>query len=185
MLLLAPLELAHQPAQELVQLLLFLHAQRRRHERLLLGLRAHRLLPGGAARIGELDEDAAAVVGVGQAPHEPGLLQPVEPVRHRSAREIGPLGQLPDGLAMRRPRELQVPERLPLAVGEAEVRERLVEHAAETPPQPVDPVDDALHFEIDGARQLGLLEPTVDVVALVAHRRILIQESLDVKIFEV
>jgi hypothetical protein len=41
-LLLAPLELAHQPAQERVQLLLFLRVQGGSDQRFLLGLRGRR-----------------------------------------------------------------------------------------------------------------------------------------------
>jgi hypothetical protein len=46
---------------------------------------------------------------------------------------------------------------------------------------PFDPVDDALHLEIDGAGQLSLLEPAVDVVFFFFHVRILGHKTLDVK----
>jgi hypothetical protein len=181
-LLLAPLELAHQPAQERVQLLLLLRAQRGGDQRFLLCLRADRVLPCASAGVGQLDEHAAPVVRVGDAPYEPGLLQPVEPVRHRAARELGPSGELARRLAVRRPVQLEMRKRLPLAHAQVEVGERLVEHPVEPALQAVDAVDDALDLEIDRARQLVLRQPAVDVVLLgFFHVLILDHEPLDVK----
>src|SRR4249919_3593251 len=84
--LLAALELEHQPPEQRVQLALLVLGERGGDERLLGRLGADRVLPGLAAGIGQLDENAAAVVGVRDASHEPGLLEPVDPVRHRAAR---------------------------------------------------------------------------------------------------
>ena len=39
-----------------------------------------------APSVGQLDHDAAPVLGIRQPPHEAGLLEPVEPARHRAAR---------------------------------------------------------------------------------------------------
>src|SRR5204862_4850720 len=119
------------------------------------------------AGIGQLHQDAAAVVRIGAAANEARLLELVEPVRHRAARELGPLGELPHRATVRRPGLAQVAERLPLAVGETELGQGLVERAVEAPVEAPDPLDDPLDLEIE-ARQLRpeLLEKAVDVVAL-------------------
>src|ERR1044072_4630764 len=112
--MLALLELAHQAAQERVQLLLLVVAQRRGDQRLVLGAGPERLLPDLVARVRQLDEGAAPVVRVGPAPAEPRRFEPVDAVRHRAARELGPRGQLPDRAAVWRLRLTELVQRLSL-----------------------------------------------------------------------
>ena len=131
----------------------------------------------------QLDEHAAPVVRIGDALHQAGLLETVEPVRHRAAGELGALGELARGPPVRLACKPEAVDHLPLAEAEVELAERLVGHRVEAAPQAVDPVDDALDLEID-ARQVVLREEAIDVVMLVGclgHERIFYQKSLDVK----
>jgi hypothetical protein len=170
--LLAALELEHHPPQELVELSPFPVGERGRHERLLGRLRADGVLPRSTAAIGHLHQDAATVVRVRDAADEAGLLEPVEPVRHRTARELGPLGELPRRAPVRRARLPQVAEHLPLPVREAELGEGLVERVVKALGQASDSLDDPFDLEIE-ARQLRpeLLEKAVDMVTLLSGLR--------------
>src|SRR5262245_24161010 len=75
--LLAALELAHQPAQEGVQLALLVVRQRRGEQGLVLGAGPQRLLPDLVARVRQLDQHAAPVVRVRDSRDEARLLEPV------------------------------------------------------------------------------------------------------------
>jgi hypothetical protein len=112
---LAALELPHQPAQKRVQVSLLVLRQRCGDQRLVRGLGTQPLLPLAVAFGGELDEHAAPVVRIGAALDEPGVLHPVEPVRHGAARELGALGDGAGGLSVRRAAQTKVRQNLPLA----------------------------------------------------------------------
>src|SRR4051794_27327013 len=72
----------HEPAEELVQLILLRLRQRGCDGRLLLGLDGDALLPEIAAVIGELDHDATTIVRVRQPADQVCLFHLVEPRRH-------------------------------------------------------------------------------------------------------
>src|SRR5512145_453246 len=84
-LALAAFELEHERAQKGVQLLFLFLRQRRADQGFALGLGTRRLEPLFATRLRQLDEHTPAVVRVRESLDEAGLLQPVEPIRHRSA----------------------------------------------------------------------------------------------------
>src|SRR5205823_14862540 len=155
-------------------------------ERFLPPLDADRLLVDAFALGGELDQDPAAIVRVGEAADQAGVLEAVEPVRHRAARELHqprePAGRAAVDLlfAGRQAKEL------PLRVVELELGESLVEGAVETAVESPDAVDDALDLGVEHWQPLtDRLEEAVDVVAFLGlrgHVRILDVKLLDVKL---
>ena len=146
-------------------------------------LRAEPFLPETVAFLRQLDEHAPPVVRVGDPLDEPGLLHPVEPVRHRAARKLGSLGQHARRPLERRPAEAEGCQHLPLAEPEPELLQRLVCHRSEAAPQPVDAVDDSLDLGID-TREVDAVEPPVDVISLFFHpRESLIKTLLTSRVF--
>ena len=77
------------------------------------------------ALVRELDDHAAAVVGVVEPADQATALHVVEPVRHRPGREPEPLRELPGLAAVRRPAVAEVHDELVLAVAQVERLERL------------------------------------------------------------
>src|SRR6187402_552683 len=179
------LELEHEAAQERVQLLFLPLAQRSGDQCLLGSLGARRLDPRLLAGLRDLDDDASAVVRIREALDEPGLLQTVQAIRHRTARELGALGELPRRSAERRPRATQDAEHVPLFVAQPMISKRVVMHPFEAACQAAHAVDDALDLQIEVRNVLepGGLEPTIDVVLFLCflHGHILSKKSLDVK----
>src|SRR6185437_8436676 len=170
---LAALELDHELTQQPVQLRLLVVAQRAGEERLLPRLDADRAAVGLAAVVGQLDDDLAPVARVGQAPHKARLLHPVEPVRHRPARELHALRERAGRAAIRLAGLRQRGEQLVLAELETELAERLVESAVDAPGDPGDPVDEPLDLQVEiGEHEVDRLEEPIDVVALRAPGRV-------------
>src|SRR5439155_17140668 len=95
------------------------------------------------------------------------------------ARELCLRGQL----ARRKVAVAQVAEHLVLAVREVELRQGLLEGAADTAAQPDDPVDDPLDLEVDRREAAQALEHLVYMVTLDRrfHIAILSTKFLDVK----
>src|SRR2546423_7542916 len=85
---LGALELDHHPTQQRVELFLLGNAQGGGDKRFLASLDADRLLVDALPVRGQFDQDSAPVVGIRQPPQETCLLEALEPVRHRSAREL-------------------------------------------------------------------------------------------------
>src|SRR5205085_10106226 len=134
-------ELQHQPPGEVVELLLLSLAEGGGDELLFLRLHADGPSVGLTALLGHLDQDAPAVVRVGSAADESRLLEPVDAVRHRSARELHVLAEPPRCAAERLAGLGEAAEHLVLARVETELRERLVQRAEEAATQPADAVD--------------------------------------------
>src|SRR4029077_15605863 len=116
-----------------------------------------------------------AVVRITQALYQPGLLEAVEPVGHRPARQLEALGKLARGGAARRAGlAVEVAQDLPLAPGQAVLRARLLHHPLDPSAQTHDAVDDPLDLEIEvGQLVPDRLQEVIDVVAFdgLGHRR--------------
>jgi hypothetical protein len=139
------------------------------------------------ALVGQLDVQGPAILQIGQPLHEPGLLELVEPVRHRAAREAVPLCQLAGRAPVRRPLHCQLPQDAPLAVGELVVGERLFHLTVDELVDPLDPLDGTFDVEVDrGELRRPLLEQLVDPVRVdllrCCHVRIVSEICLDVKL---
>ena len=121
---------------------------------------------GLAALLGQLDQDAAPVIGIGQAADHPGRLQTVEPAGHRAARELHAPRQPARGTAKRRSRLREGPDHLVIAAVQPEFGKRLVHHPLQPPAETADAVDDPLDLVVE-IRQDGPdgLQEAVDVVA--------------------
>src|SRR5262249_13816886 len=165
------------------QLILLLLRQRLGDYCLLRRLRIDRPLVELPAGGGDLDLDGAAIALVGHATHEARVLETVEPVRHRGARELDLRREVtrpaaPGGGARERT------ERVPFAGAQPVLVERLVEHSPDPAVDASDPVDDPLDPQVE-CRQLDpdLLQPPVDVVLLsgLCHGEILQSKTFDVK----
>src|SRR5439155_19325989 len=146
---LATLELQHQAPEEVVELLLLAVVEGGRDELLLLRLYADGPLVRLAALLGHLHEDAASVVRVRSAADKPRLLEAVDAVRHRPARELHVLAELAGCAAEGLSRLGKAAEHLVLARVETELRQRLVQRPEETATQAADAVDDPFDFEIE------------------------------------
>ena len=120
----------------------------------------------------QLDDDAAPVVGIGQPPDEPGLLEPVEPARHRAARELEIGCEVAGRAAVVGPREPQRRQHLPVGMRQAVLGERHLHAALDPAVDAADPVDDRLDLEVDVrvAERREPLQEAVDVVALAVTR---------------
>src|SRR5207247_415234 len=181
----APLELEHQTPQQRVQLLLLALVEGRPYQVLVSGLHLVGLHPLLLSGVGQLDEHAAPVVRIGEPSYEPGLLEPVEPVRHRAAGQLGPLCERSSRTPERRPRLAEGAEDVPLFVRQAVLRDDRVQTAPDAPAEAAHAVDDPLDLEIQERDVLepGVFQPPVDVVALFSflHAHSLHSITLDVK----
>src|SRR3954454_15495859 len=129
--ILGALELEHDPAKQAVQLFLLRLGQRRCEELLLASLDVDRALVDALPLVRQLDQDPTAVIGVRQAAKEAGRLEPVETIRHRTARELHQLGEFARRAAKAFPFSRQQAEQLPLRVVEIDLGERLVQRSLE------------------------------------------------------
>src|SRR4051812_37801786 len=112
-----------------------------------------------------LELDAAAVFRVANSTDQPRLLEPVEPVRHRAARNFEFARQVARRAALPFAED-QRTEHLPLAPRQLVLAERVLERVAEPPLEAVDPVDDPLDLVVEARDPVEALEEVVDVVAL-------------------
>ena len=167
------LEREHQLPQQRVQLLLLRLRQRRGEERLAPALHARGLVPGALALLRQLDDDAATIVGIAQATDVARLLEPVEPARHRAARELHVGRQLTGRAAMVAPPEPERPQHLKVGMRQAVLREGRLHPALDALVDARDAVDDRLDVEVDVdvVQRLQALEQTVDVVEVAVRHR--------------
>jgi len=117
------LEPAQKRAQQSSELALFVRAERFQQPALVLEMQGRDPIDQGAALGGELDEEPAPVLGVGDAPHEPGALQACESMGHRARAAHQFTVKLGGGEAIRRSAAPQAGEHVEGLAREAEVGE--------------------------------------------------------------
>src|SRR5205807_1779571 len=96
-----------------------------------------------------LEVDAAPVVGVGQPADQSGFLEPVEPRRHRSARELELVRELARRAAPVLRPEPQPREDAEVGMREVVLAEDLLVRALDAVVDARDPADDPLDVEVD------------------------------------
>src|SRR5918994_2985407 len=179
------LELEQNLSQQAIKLGELLRVQRSSQCRLLCRLDPKGFSPEVVTLLGQLDDERTPVVRVGQPPDEARFLQPIESVRHRSAREPFLLRELPRRAAVGRTGHRQVPEHAPVAERQVVLAERLAHPPPDRPDDPLHALDGGLDAEVDAlklGRPLGHMAIDRVLLLLRRHARIVHRISLDVKV---
>ena len=125
----------------------------------------HGCVDGRHAGLGQLDDDATAVVGVGAAADESAALEPVDPVGHGAAGDKRLLHELSGGELVGLAGPAQGGEHVELPPLQAVLREGLRPVEVQAPGQPRDAREDVQRGDVEvGALAVPGLDDPVDVV---------------------